>query len=45
MEVGLLRNSSGKVYQTVKAYITGLSVDYRDPSLKIFSRKEETVRE
>ncbi|ADX84554.1 PaREP1 family protein [Saccharolobus islandicus] len=31
---GLIRNSAGKVYQAVKAYVAGISVDYRDLLLK-----------
>ena len=29
MKDGLLRNAAGKAYQALKAYVAGLSVDYR----------------
>lgn len=41
MEDGLLRNSAGKAYQAVKAYIAGLSVDYRDILSKYFQGKRK----
>lgn len=33
---GLIRNSAGKAYQAVKAYVAGLAVNYRDLLSKYF---------
>ncbi|BBG22965.1 hypothetical protein IC006_0249 [Sulfuracidifex tepidarius] len=36
---GLIRNSAGKVYQAVKAYIAGISVNHRDSLSKYYPGK------
>lgn len=36
---GLLRNSAGKAYQALKAYVAGLAVDYREQLLHYYPGK------
>jgi hypothetical protein len=36
---GLIRNSAGKAYQAVKAYVAGLAINYRDLLSKYFPGK------
>jgi|ECHhosMinimDraft_1075155.scaffolds.fasta_scaffold08740_2 hypothetical protein len=38
---GLIRNSVGKAYQAVKAYVAGISVDYRDLLLKYYPGRKK----